>query len=76
MSSFMTVTVPACVKCGFTSTISHINIYLLSKKEYVFDKRLSIGSHLPVRNAINDVTQNQELHVLLFQGPLSHPRTE
>ena len=32
----------------------------------------SVGSRFPVRNATNDVTQNQELHVLLFQGLLSH----
>jgi len=43
------------------------NIYLSSQKEYFFDKRPSIGGHLPVRNATNDVTQNQELHMLLFQ---------
>ena len=42
-------------------------VFFSSQKEYFFDKRLSIGGHLPVRNATNDVTQNQELHVLLFQ---------
>jgi len=43
-----------------------------SQKEYFFDKRPSIGGHLPLRNATNDVTQNQELDVLLFQWLLSH----
>ena len=47
-------------------------IKITSHKEYFVDKRPSIGGHFPVRNALNDVTQHQILHVLLFQGLISH----
>jgi len=36
------------------------HVFLSSNKEYVADKRPSIGGHFPVKNATNDVTQNQD----------------